>query len=189
MNTLLSISATCILFISLNTHAQSDTSGNLPLDLPTETLLFLKFDSLELPSERPAGMSKDYFKKWSEHNKQVPKHNAKLRTALGRYPYPYSIVSMKDARNYASQGFRYMLWLNTFESVQQNSHASDIIGLSDAGNFCSSSVPNTQLLIIDMTSDKKYVVDKKFSAGFTYRYDKIMEPLLKMIQKEFGTKK
>lgn len=169
---------------------RGDAPKKLPDDLSTETILFLKFDSVNIPTARPDDMTKEYYKKWSEHNKNVPKYNAQLREYASKYPFAYKIVSMTDKDNYRSHGAKYMFWLNSFDAfTTSGSHAEGILGHIDDGGsaYCASSVPNTELGVLDLTSDKTYLVDKRISVSLTYRYDKMISQLLKVMGSQFGT--
>lgn len=168
---------------------RSDSPKKLPDDLSTETILFLKFDSVNILTPRPDAMSKEDYKKWTDHNKNVPKYNAQLREYASKYPFAYKIVSMTDKDNYRSHGAKYMFWVNSFDAfTSRGSHAEGILGhIDDSGTYCASSVPNTEIGILDLTSDKTYLVDKRISVSMTYRYDKMVPQLLRMIGSQFGT--
>src|SRR6187402_3501889 len=114
MNIVYSLSITLV-FVIMQASAQirTDAPHKLPDDLQTETLLFLKFDSVTIATPRPDGMSKEYYKKWTDHNAMVSKHNARLREFASKYPYKYKIISMTDKENHRSQGAKYMFWMNS----------------------------------------------------------------------------
>ncbi|HEY3402526.1 MAG TPA: hypothetical protein VGK59_04005 [Ohtaekwangia sp.] len=191
-NTLYSLSV-ILAFITFQSFAQVSAGAphKLPDDLQTETILFLKYDSVTITTPRPDGMSKTYYQKWTDHNAMVPRHNARLREIAAKYPYKYKIVSMTDKENYRSHGAKYMLWLNTFDAFTiGNSLESQSSVIGESGNngvHCAAGIPDTQLGIMDLSSDKTYLVDKRISTSYTYRYDKMIPELLKMIEKQFRT--
>src|SRR5688572_28159868 len=55
------------------------SSRTLPPDLKDEVILFLKFDSIDVPSKRPKGYAKTKYVKYTNHNKMVPDLNKELR--------------------------------------------------------------------------------------------------------------
>ena len=91
------------------------SSRTLPADLKDEIILFLKFDSVDVPLKRPKGYAKTKFIKYTNHNKMVPELNKELRQIAAKYPFRYKIISMMD-KNYAGHGAKYLLWMNTFDA-------------------------------------------------------------------------
>ena len=173
--------------VSLKAQVSANASKKLPDDLSTETLLFVKFDSVLITMPPTDTMSKEYYEKWKEHNKNVPKYNAQLREYASKYPFSYQIISMTDTAKYRSYGAKYMFWMNSFdEFTTDKGHSSGILGDMNSGVYCASSVPNTMLGIIELTSDKTYVLDKRISVSLTYRYDKTISQLLRKVEEQFG---
>jgi len=176
---------------SLKGQISGDAPKKLPDDLPTETILFLKFDSVQIGDLRPETMTKDHYAKWAGYNKNVPKYNAQLYAYASKYPFSYKIISMSEKDNYRAKGAKYLLWMNGFdELIVDGSGATGKMCVLDHaegdGAYCSSSVPNTQLGIMDLSSDRTYLINKRVSVSLTYRYDKLIPQLLKMIESQFG---
>lgn len=176
-------------WINLSAQIWGDTPVRLPDDLPTETILFLKFDSVSLPAVRPESMGRTYYNKWQKHNESVPEHNAKLRSLASKYPFNYKIVSMTDTAHYRSHGAKYVFWFNPFDmfTIGGSSLTYQTVKVRSGGVNHSLSYVNMEMLgIMELTSDKTYLVDKTVKPHLIYQYDVLLPKLFKLINKQFG---
>jgi hypothetical protein len=172
----------CLLFSMPQCSAQiwGDSPRKLPQDLRTQTILFLRFDSVEHPQTRPAGMDKRYFERWQYHNEHLQEHNETLKKYAAKYPFKYKIVSMSDTA-YRAHGAKYLFWLNTFDTMSK-----DGIGTSLHGEYISSDhTPRTELGIIDLTSDKQYLISTGVSITRSYFYQDMFKKLFVQLKDQF----
>jgi hypothetical protein len=173
-----------LLMISVNAFCQiwSDAPRELPEDLKTETILFLKFDSVEISPNAISG----YRKKWSYHNDHVEEANKKLRKLASQYPYKYKIVSMTDTSAYRSYGAKYVLWLNSFDIFTSfGSYKRSSLHYSN-GQYSGGDAPQVELGIYDLTSRKQYFITDKISSAQTYHYERFLPKFYKQVEKQFG---
>ncbi|MBT1705894.1 hypothetical protein [Chryseosolibacter indicus] len=174
------------ILINLRTNAQiwGDSPRDLPQDLRTETILFLKFDSVDHPTLRPAGMDKKYFERWQYHNQNLTRHNAVLRKLAAKYPFKYKIVSMFDTARYRTYGAKYMLWLNTFDAMTKGGLQASLHGAYRTMDHS----PTTELGILDLTCDKQYLLSKSMSIVRSYFYQDSFRKLFYQLEKQFDVK-
>jgi hypothetical protein len=152
----------------------------LPEDLKTETMLFLKFDSMGMPEKRPKGMTKAYYTGWKAHDAHVQKANTTLMDYLKKYPYKYKILSVNRLNEYKKQGAKYIFYLNSFDAFTLGaSYRRDKEGFA----------PSATLGIIDLTSNENetgyFIANISSAQGYDYKL--MMTKLFKVLDKQFGT--
>jgi hypothetical protein len=151
----------------------------LPEDLKTETLLFLKFDSLRMPAEKPNGITQAQYRRWKANDAKVQRANANLMTYVKKYPYKYKILSMNHLQEYKKQGAKYIFYVNNFESVT--------VDASYRRNDDSPS-DDTRVGIIDLTSkenETSYFITRIPSTQI-HNYKLTLTKLFKALEKQFG---
>lgn len=153
-------------------------SKELPVDLKTETILFLKFDSVALPANKPRGVEKSNYVTWQKFNEMVPSLNKQLRESAAKYPYKYKIISMREW-DYSVQGVKYLFWMNSFKYYRRE----DLLvyrrkpGYGEPGEAA--------LGIVDLWNNKNYLISWSGSINNTLRYKELIGMLNKEIQKQF----
>ena len=157
---------------------------DLPEDLKTETLLFLKFDSIDVPAKRPKGYDKVQFIQYHNHNEKVPKLNKELRESAAKYPYKYKIISMTDTAKYKSYGAKYLFWMNSFDAFTEG-RTYGPSGHFEGGTYVSNGGEGTALGIADLTSNKKYLISWTIGMSRTYMYREMIGMLNNKIRKQF----
>jgi hypothetical protein len=176
-------------WIKLPAQVWGDTPVRLPDDLPTETILFLKFDSVSLPAVRPESMGRTYYDKWKKHNESIPERNAQLRSLASKYPFNYKIVSMTDTAHYRSYGAKYVFWFNPFDMFTIGGSSlthRTVTGRSGGVPYTASYINKEILGLMDLTSDKTFLVDRAVKPQLIYEYDILLPKLFKLINKQFG---
>ena len=157
----------------------------LPADLKTETILFLKFDSVELPAERPKGRAKVDYIKWKNHNEMVPRYNKELRESAKSYPYKYKIISMTDTANYKSHGAKYLFWMNSFDAFTEKvTYRSGHWHGAGSNRTFTAADNGTALGIIDLTSGRTYLVNWTLGVSRTTMYYAMMGMLTNKIKRQ-----
>jgi hypothetical protein len=183
---------TCYTITSSYAQVWGDSPKKLPDDLPTATILFLKFDSVSLPETRPKSSSRTYYDKWQKHNASIPTYNTQLRAYASKYPYNYKIVSMTDTAKYRSYGAKYLFWFNPFDmfTIGGNSLTYNKTKVYNSASGYTQTfyyAEKVELGIIDLTSDKTYLIDKAVKPDLIYKYDKLLPKFFDMVNKQFGT--
>jgi hypothetical protein len=174
----LSCVLTLILTVPLHCSAQiwADSPKILPSDLPTQMIIFLKFDSVEISKNS----LDSYRKKWSYHNAHITEANKKLREIAAMYPYKYKIVSMTDTAAYRTHGAKYVLWLNSFDVFTGfNSYRRD---------WRTGDAPSVEFGIYDLTSKNQYLIGINVSSADTYRYNRFMPRFYRRVEEQFDVK-
>ena len=164
------------------------SSRTLPADLKDEIILFLKFDSVDVPLKRPKGYAKSKFIKYTNHNKMVPDLNKELRQIAAKYPFRYKIISMMD-KNYAGHGAKYLLWMNTFDAFTDGvvySSGTHREGFGANAIYSSNGEEGPALGIVDLKTKKKYLISWRLGMSRTYMYREMIGMLNNTIKKQFN---
>lgn len=161
----------------------------LPDDLPTAKLLFVKFRPVPVPAERPQNMSPDNYKALKQHAVDYPKANDQLEKAAAHYPFAYRITTRDSTAYYATRGFKYVLFHQSFGKFTDGNYKEP--KASNDINYKENSIPNdifVDLYIQDLSSRDRYRVDA-FSETSIYNYKGLVGMLLKRVEKQFKAKK
>lgn len=161
----------------------------LPEDLKTETILFLKFDSIDLPDKRPKDYDKALYIKRKHHNKSVPKLNKELYKSAKKYPFPYKIVSMTDRTNFSARNLhnaKYLFYMNSFDAF----HDGVIYYRVSTQNYSyvtTANSPSAEIMlgIVDLQSRKTYLISRNIGISQTYKYGNMIFRLRERIRKQF----
>lgn len=172
-----------VFFLAVSTSfgqsIEKDSPRELPKDLATETILILKFDSLDIPDKKPANVyEKRKIIGYKNFNKQVPALNRELYAVVKKYPFKYKIGHMSGAgSNYKLQGAKYLLWMNSFDAI--------IWGEYYGGGASDASYRGTMLGIVDLTTDKSYLLSRTIGVGQTIKYSTMIGILSSEVKKQF----
>jgi len=162
-----------------------DAPQKLPDDLSTETVLFLKFDSVDVPAERPRGMDKHYYAKLTNHNDMVIKANRELYEYAVKYPFKYEIVSMSDIKSYRAYGAKYLFYMNGFDAFTTIGFSYTYTRQSPGNMMYIKYDTSGELGFVDLTADKSYRIDTIY-ANQVYQYKDMFAKLFYAIKKQFG---
>lgn len=167
-----------------------DALKKLPADLNTETLLVLKFDSVNLPAKRPKDQSKEEYLKWKNHNAMVPRLNRELREAIKDYPFKYKIVPMSKYEYLSHNDAKYLLWINSFDAFTEGEIYSRSVNWSGHGANRTAVYYGSGTLfgIIDLNTDNSYLITKNVAVSQTLNYPRLIQWLMKDVKRQFNLK-
>jgi len=156
------------------------TIEGIPADLNVSKVIFLKYETISLPSQKPEGrIRRIQYAKQEAHNKKVPKANADLEDAAKNYPFDYTIATRKDIEKLASQGYKYILDCETFENMRNGFR-------QDQSTRTTITVYLYKLYLRDMKSNTLFVVTNDFKENYTYFPKYIMNKVfIPAVKKKF----
>lgn len=165
--------------------------NELPADLNKEILLVLKFDSVNVPAKRPKGQSKEEYLKWRNHNTMVPRLNRELREAIKGYPFRYRIVPMSKYSYISNYDAKYLLWINSFDAYTDGKIYQSSVDWSGHGENRTAVFYGSGTLfgIIDLNTDKSYLISKNVAVSQTVNYPRLIQWLMNDVKRQFNIKK
>src|SRR6186713_1190093 len=104
-----------VVLLSLHVSFSQLGKKGIPDDLKTSKVIFLKYDSVALPKDKPDGKyEKTKMANKKKYNKEVPKANKELMASSKKYPFDYTIASRDELNNYKANGYKYALDFQPF---------------------------------------------------------------------------
>ena len=148
--------------------------NDLPDDLNTSKVIFLRYDSTEIngTTEKAKNLQK-------KHNKQVQDANKEWAKAAKNYPFEYIIASRKDISDLKAKGYKYVLDSPLFKYMMQGIR-------QDESSSSTITVFEYQLYFWDSAKTTGYLVTDEFHENHLYFPSYIMNSLvLKKVKKKF----
>ncbi|MCC3157059.1 hypothetical protein LJ737_07405 [Hymenobacter sp. 15J16-1T3B] len=169
-----------------NAHIFKD---QLPNDLPQAKILYIKFEPVQVPAQRPEGMTSEAYTRLRWHNQNCGWSGDQLRQAARKYPFAYRITTQDSVAYYRSQGYKYLLFHDSFNSFLTNNYQGVRTHMSFSGGtrYFQEEITTVDLYVQDLTTNDFYVVDK-FSEHHLYKYSLIIPLLTKKASKTFPAK-
>ncbi|MBJ6109226.1 hypothetical protein JAO73_09400 [Hymenobacter sp. BT523] len=156
--------------------------GELPADLPTAGLLFIRYTAADVPPKRPDNVPAQVFRYRKTHNDKFAAANEQLLAAAQKYPYKHRITTQDSAQYYRTRGYRYELFFDGFNRFYDLSrHDIDV----NASGGKSSDVRLSDLYVLNLDNNSVYVFEE-FNENYLYYYKGIVGMLLKKVNKQFG---
>ncbi|RTQ45987.1 hypothetical protein EJV47_22780 [Hymenobacter gummosus] len=161
----------------------------LPEDLPQAKILFIRFAPVEVPAQRPQGMSSEAYTRLRWHNQNCGWSTEQLRKAAQKYPFAYRITTQDSIGYYRDQGYKYLLLHDSFNSFLTNDYQGVRTHTSMSGGVTHQrmDITTVDLYVQDLTTNNFYVVDQ-FREYHLYKYSLLMPLLTKKVGKTFPAK-
>ncbi len=167
-----SIALSFLSFLSISVFAQKEYNG-LPDDLREQKIIFLNYEPINIPEERPKGEVEKYiFTRKKQHNRAAEQANNYLRTSAIEYPFKYAIAGHDSYTKLVGAGYKYVLESNSFDNERlMESPESGILLIYD-------------FYIKDLTTGDIYLLFK-LDEMKVYDYRLIIKKLNKLVKKKF----
>lgn len=101
----------------------------LPKDLDTEKIIFLKHEEIKIKPLESGAASRYLHLRQSNHNKVIEESNEKLNVAALQYPFKYAISSLSSYEPLLKAGYKYVLQsrVYNYEHLQDQPKEDELI--------------------------------------------------------------
>lgn len=160
----------CLFFVTY-ANAQTVYKG-VPKDLNEETLVFVKYDQLEVPERLKGRHRKIALHHITAHNeKNAPIANQQLEEEVKNYPFKCKVIYYSELTTLKSTDYKYVFMFDPIKWIHE-----------DAVFATGNSQP---LLIKDIKSGDTYKL-KEFSSTFVYNYKGLIKHLNEKVRKAYN---